>query len=100
MKKWIKISLKDRNKDIENASKSFTNYLYGFGPILDITRKYKISPEDRMLLDKYTANRVAGLLLLYLSKDIKRLNDIVNKYNVDAFKLDNITPEIEGYVEK
>lgn len=100
MKVWTKVHIKDKNKDVEVISKSLTNYLYGYGPILDITRKYRMSPEDRKVLDEYTANRIAGLLMLYLSKDYPRINNIVNKYNVDAIRLDNIIPEIEGYIEK
>lgn len=100
MKIWTKVHIKDKNRDVELTAKSLTNYLYGYGPILDITRKYQISQEDRALLDGYTANRIAGILMLYLSKDYNRINNIVNKYNIDASKLDNIIPEIEGYIEK
>ena len=100
MKVWTKVHIKDKNKDVEAISKSLTNYLYGYGPILDITRKYQISPEDRSIIDNYTANRIAGLLMLYLTKDYKRINNIVNKYNIDASELENIIPEIEGYIEK
>ena len=100
MKVWTKVHIKDKNKDVELIAKSLTNYLYGYGPILDITRKYKISPEDRNTIDKYTTNRIAGLLMLYLSKDYKRINNIVNKYNIDAFIQENVIPEIEGYIEK
>lgn len=100
MKVWTKVHIKDRNKDVEAISKSLTNYLYGYGPILDITRKYQISSEDRSIIDNYTANRIAGLLMLYLTKDYKRINNIVNKYNIDASELENIIPEIEGYIEK
>jgi len=99
MKVWTKIHLKEQNKEINLISKSLTNYLYGYGPILDITRKYKISKEDRRLLDEYTSNRIAGLLLLYLTKDTDRINDIVNKYNIKE-QLKNILPEIEGYIER
>ena len=100
MKMWSRVKIKDKNKDVELISKSFTNYLYGYGPILDICRKYNISSEDRKILDQYTADRIAGLLLLYLSKDIKRINDIANKYNISASTISEIYPEIEGYVEK
>lgn len=99
MKVWTKIHLKEQNKNINLISKSLTNYLYGYGPILDITRKYKISKEDRKLLDEYTSNRIAGLLLLYLTKDTERINDIVNKYNIKE-QTKNILPEIEGYIER
>ena len=100
MKIWAKVTIKDKNKEVESVAKSLTNYLYGYGPIHDLCRKYNINQDDRKLLDQYTANRVAGLLMLYLSKDIQRINDIANKYNIDAVNMDNIKPEIEGYIEK
>ena len=100
MKRWAKVKITDKNKDVEVLSKSLTNYLYGYGPILDICRKYNISIEDRKTLDQYTADRIAGLLMLYLSKDVKRINDIANKYNINATNITEITPEIEGYVDK
>ena len=100
MKIWSKVHIQDQDKNVTLISKSLTNYLYGYGPILDICRKYQISNEDRNILDQYTANRIAGLLMLYLSKDIPRINDIVNKYNIQASTVESVLPEIEGYVEK
>lgn len=100
MKVWTKVRIKDKNKQVELLAKSLTNYLYGYGPILDITRKYRISPGDRKVLDQYTANRIAGILMLYLSKDYVRINDIANKYNIEASLVDDIFPEIEGYIDK
>ncbi len=100
MKIWAKVTIRDKNKEVESVAKSLTNYLYGYGPIQDLCRKYNINQADRKILDQYTANRIAGLLMLYLSKDVKRINDIANKYNIDAVNMDNIRPEIEGYIEK
>lgn len=100
MKIWSKVFIKDKNKDVELIAKSLTNYLYGYGPILDISRKYNIDPLDRKKIDQYTANRIAGLLMLYLSKDYKRINDIANKYNINGANITEIIPEIEGYIEK
>jgi len=100
MKIWTKVRIKDKNKQVDILAKSLTNYLYGYGPILDITRKYQISPGDRKVLDQYTANRIAGLLMLYLSKDSARINDIANKYNIEASLVDEVFPEIEGYIDK
>ena len=100
MKVWTKVKLTDRNKDVEVISKSLTNYLYGYGPIQNITRKYQIKEEDRKLLDQYTANRIAGILMLYLANDINRINDIVNKYNIPEGIVKEIIPELEGYIEK
>lgn len=100
MKVWSKVVLMDKNKEIEIIAKSLTNYLYGYGPIQSITRKYHLSPSDRKILDQYTANRIAGLLMLYISKNYERINDIANKYNFEAIPLNGIQPEIEGYIEK
>ena len=99
MKVWTKIHIKDKNVQIEKIAKSFTNYVYGYGPIRDLCHKYNISPADRHEIEQYTANRIAGLLMLYLSRDFPRINDIANKYNIDAAGSLEITPEIEGYVE-
>ena len=55
--------IKDKNKQVELISKAFTNYLYTYGPILNIFRKYGVSLEDKKALDKYVSNRIAGLLL-------------------------------------
>ena len=100
MKKWTKVTIKYHNNQVDRISKSFLNYLYGYGPILDICRKYNISVEDRYFLEKHTANRIAGLLLLFLSKDYQRINDIANKYDLNAGSLIDINPEIEGYVDQ
>ena len=100
MKVWTKVSITDKNKEVEQISKSLTNYLYGYGPILDVCRKYRISRRDRKMIDQYTANRIAGLLMLYLSKDVERINYIVNKYNISAVDILEVIPEIEGYINK
>ena len=46
------------------------------------------------------ANRIAGLILLYLTKDINRINDIANKYNVDINTISDINPEIGAFITK
>ena len=99
MKIWSKVKIKDESKDVLILSKALTNYLYGYGPILDICRKYNISMEDRLILDKYTSDRIAGLLMLYISKNYDRINDIANKYNLDD-NIKDITPEIEACINK
>lgn len=100
MKVWTKVHLKDQDKSVELISKALTNYLYCYGPIDVITKKYNISKEDREVLDQYTANRIAGVLMLYLAGDTRRINDIVNRYNLDNSLVKNILPEIEGYINK
>lgn len=100
MKVWTNVKLTDKNNDVELITKSLVNYIYGYGPIQNITHKYQIKEEDRLLLDQYTANRIAGLLMLYLARDTKRINDIVNKYNISNSFIKEIVPELEGYIEK
>ena len=100
MKIWTKVYLKDQDRNVELISKALTNYLYRQGPIDNICKKYNISSEDKKAHDQYTANRIAGILMLYLAKDTKRINDIVNKYNFDNNLVKSILPEIEGYINK
>ena len=100
MKVWTKVHIKDQNLPVERICRSFINYLYGYGPIRDLCRKYNISKEDRQVFEQYTANRISGLLLLFLSRDYPRINDIANKYNLDASSDLMILPEIEGYIDK
>ena len=100
MKIWSKVTITHKNSDVELIAKALTNYIYYYGPIIDINKRYQIKEEDRRLLNQYTANRIAGLLLLYLSKDYKRINDIANKYNVNNPNIKEIIPEIEGYIER
>ena len=100
MKVWTKVKLTDKNTKVELIAKSLTNYLYGYGPIQALTRKYHITEEDRKILDQYTADRIAGILMRYLAKDINRINDIVNKYNIPNGIVKEIVPELEGYIEK
>ena len=100
MKVWKKVKIKDQNREVNLLARAITNYLYGYGPIREITRKYQITSSDRVELDKYMMNRVAGLLMLYLTKDKTRINDIANKYNYENYELQDITPEIEGYINK
>lgn len=99
MKVWTKVFIKDRDKQVDLIAKALTNYIYECGPIRDLSFKYNISPSDKKKIDQFTANRVAGLLMLYLSKDIKRINDIANKYNVKS-RIDEVIPEIEGYIDR
>jgi len=100
MKIWSKVHITDKNKDVETISKSLTNYLYAYGPMSNIAKKYNMDRADVVRMNQYTVNRIAGLLLLYLSKDFNRINDVVNKYNIDNHQFVDILPEIEGYVEK
>ena len=79
---------------------SLTNYLYSYGPAEEVKNKYNISQADYQKMSQYTANRISGILMLYLAKDYKRINDIANKYNFNNETINTIVPEIEGYISK
>ncbi len=98
MKVWSRIQIKDKNKDINTISNSLVNYIYKDNPINYLYHKYNINEKEKIAVERYIANRVAGLLLLYFSKDTQRINDIVNKYNINSQK--EVIPELEGYIEK
>lgn len=100
MKIWTKVHLKDKNKKVELVSRSLTNYLYSYGPAEEVKNKYNISQADYQKMSQYTANRISGILMLYLAKDYKRINDIGNKYNFNNETINTIVPEIEGYISK
>ena len=99
MKVWTKVQLKDQDPEINIISKSLSNYIYKNGPITDLIRKYNISANDKKILDEYTTNRIAGLLMLYIANDQNRINNILNKYN-NPEDNKNVVPELEGYIEK
>ena len=100
MKIWTKVTIKDRNKEVDIIAKALTNYLYYYGPMNTIAQKYNITEKDIQEINQYTANRIAGLLLLYLSNDYQRINDIANKYNINNEHIQEAIPEIEGYIQK
>ena len=100
MKIWTKVRIKDNSREVNLISRSLANYLYAFGPINDLIHKYDIPKEEYKKITQYTANRISGILMLYLANDIDRINDIANKYNLNNDLISNITPEIEGYITK
>ena len=84
MKVWKNARFLKKDKNIELITRSYINYIYKYGPINDIIRKYNINPSD----------------VYKLAKDKKRLNDIVLKYDTSDLLVSDITPEIEGYIER
>ncbi len=100
MKVWKKVKFLKKDKNINIVSQSYINYILKDSPMNDLVRKYHIDPMDLVKLNTYLANRIAGLLVLYMAKDNKRLNDIILKYQTDHLLIGEIIPEIEGYIEK
>lgn len=100
MKIWKKVRFLEKDKKIDGIIRSYVNYIYKDSPINDLAKKYRIDPSDIIKLNQYTADRLAGLLLLAMAKDKERLQDIVLKYQSDQLLVGEIIPELEGYIEK
>lgn len=100
MKVWTKAKITKKDPQVDMICRSYINYIYKNGPVHDLVRKYNIQPEDLLHLNQYTADRMAGLVLLYLAQDKKRLNDIVLKYYSRQLLVADIIPEVEGYIDK
>ena len=100
MKVWIKAKYQKEDKNLKRTLESYLNYIYEGSTIEEIFTKYKVSKKDRKEVNQTLANRMAGLYLLLLAQDQKRLHDIVLKYQKNKMLLNEITPEIEGYMER
>lgn len=93
MKVWQKVSFNQINKEVEQVTRSFTNYLY-----YDNIVYQQLGEESKKYLNHEMQQKISGLLMLYYAKNYERMNDIVNKYDTKVST--NIIPVVEGYVEK
>ncbi len=100
MKVWTKVKINQKNKDIESLTKSYINYILNDTSIEKLQEKYQIEQQEIDLIYQELASRIAGLLILYIGKDHRRLKEIYKKYQINPEKFVSFTPELEGYVEK
>ncbi len=98
MKVWKKVKINNQDRTIDAIAHALANYIYKDSNFNFLCTKYKITEEEVKQLKTYQTSRIAGLLLLYLSKDKVRINDIINKYKL--YEFEKTTPEVEGYIEK
>lgn len=99
MKVWKRVRFLKKDKKIDMITKSYVNYIYENSPINEIFDRYKVSPSERVRLNQYIADRIAGLIVLSLANDKERLNDIVIKYYNNQLLVGEIVPEIEGFID-
>lgn len=97
MKVWKKVKLKEQDKNVNILSNTITNYLYTNSPIEELCNRYNV---DYQKIKIYIANRIAGILMIYIANDQIRMHDIVNRYYTKELALENIIPELEGYIEQ
>ena len=94
MKVWSKVHIKDKNKQVEIIAKALTNYLYTYGPLTDICQKYNIDNNDKIKLNQYTINRIAGLLMLYLSMEYLSMDFRITKISLTVFGFNSLLNSI------
>ena len=99
MKVWKRVRFLKKDKKIDMITKSYVNYIYENSPINEIFDRYKVSPSERVRLNQYISDRIAGLVVLSLDNVKERLNDIIIKYYNNQLLVGEITPEIEGFID-
>ena len=98
MKVWTKVHIKDKNKQVELISKAFTNYLYTYGPILNIFRKYGVSLEDKKALDKYVSNmEIYGETKRIPVNETQYIHFTINLNTEEKVELKNVLTYIDIY---
>ncbi len=100
MKVWTKVQIHQKNKKIEEIVTAYINYLFKDTTLAVLAKKYKIDSNDMMQVYQELASRISGLLILYLGNDKKRLHDILKRYHGENAYLNQIIPEVEGYVDR
>ncbi len=100
MKVWTKVKVEQKNKTIDELIKAYINYLLKDNDLARIAAKYHIQEDEIEKVYEQLASRIAGILILYIGNDRKRLRDIINRYHGESAYLKQIFPEVEGYVER
>ena len=68
-------------KNIDTISIALTHYLFRNGPVEDMHRDGKLSQNDMKTLNKFMANRIAGLLQTINKAEWLKLELLLNYYN-------------------
>lgn len=100
MKVWTKVRINQKNKEIDKIVKAYINYLLKDNALSVLAMKYHMEENEVRTVYEQLSARIAGLIILYIGKDQRRLYDILNRYQGDNSYLTRVLPEIEGYIEK
>ncbi len=100
MKVWTKVKIEQKNKEIDALIHAYTNYLFKDNMMSVLALKYHIGEEDIEKMYETIAARIAGILILYIGNDKKRLYDIFKRYQGKNTYLKQVTPIVEGYIER
>ena len=100
MKVWTKVKITKKDKELEQIVTSYINYIFKDTAFSYLAKKYQMTEYDVQIFYQKLAARIAGVLLLYLADDKKRLQDILNKYSQENVYLKDLIPEVEGYIDR
>ncbi|MCI8396628.1 MAG: hypothetical protein HFJ52_02910 [Clostridia bacterium] len=70
-----------KKDNIETISIALTHYLFRNGPVEDMHRKGNLSQEDMKTLNKFMANRIAGLLQIINKEEWLKIELLLDYYN-------------------
>lgn len=90
-------------RNIDKIAKAITYYAFRSGPIEDMHANRQLSQDDMMQLNKYTVNKIAGLLLMLKKEEWDKVDRTLNfcaKYTIgwDSAEPDTETLQLEKYI--
>lgn len=82
---------------IDKVAKGITYYAFRSGPIEDMHANRQLSQDDMMQLNKYTVNKIAGLLLMLKKEEWARVDRILTFCAKYALEWDPAEPDTETF---
>lgn len=78
-------------------SKGITQFAFRSGPIEEIHSRGKLTQKDMETLNKYMANRIAGLLQTVFNGDVTKALKVLSFYASLSSDWDSIKPDTEEF---
>ncbi|MBE7704094.1 MAG: hypothetical protein E7Z89_08630 [Cyanobacteria bacterium SIG28] len=82
---------------IDMLSKGITQFAFRSGPVEEMHSKNKLTQKNMETLNKYIANRIAGLLQTVLNGDISKALKVLTFYASLSTDWNTIKPDTEEF---
>lgn len=82
---------------IDMLSKGITQYAFRSGPVEEMHSKGKLTQKDMETLNKYMANRIAGLLQTVFNGDIDKALKVLTFYASLSLNWDKSIPDTKEF---
>ncbi len=82
---------------IDMLSKGITQFTFRSGPIEEMHSKGKLTQKDMKTLNKFMANRIAGLLTAISKGDISSVLKVLTFYASLSSDWDSCKPDVEEF---